>query len=46
MFYRFFGKVTASGAVKSEVMQNKELAEEYTEQLLENLKNEKYTHLL
>ena len=46
MFHRFFGKVTTSGAVKGEVMQNKELAEEYTEQLLENLKNEKYTHLL
>ena len=43
----FFDKKTASsGAIKSEIMSNQELAEKYTNQLLENLKNEKCTHLL
>ena len=35
---------TSGGAVKN--MSNQDLAEEFTNQLLENLKNEKYTHLL
>ena len=42
----FFDKKTSGGAVKNENMLNQELAEELTNQLLENLKNEKYTHLL
>ena len=44
MVYKFFDKKTSGGAVKN--MSNQDLAEEFTNQLLENLKNEKYTHLL
>ena len=44
MVYKFFDKKTSGGAVKN--MSNQDLAEEFTNQLLENLKNEKYNHLL
>ena len=42
------GSYTSGGAVKCETMPNQELAEELhiQLQLLEKLKNEKYTHLL
>ena len=43
-FIIFFDKKTSGGAVKN--VSNQDLAEEFTNQLLENLKNEKYTHLL
>ena len=46
MVYNFFDKKTSCGAIKTEVMQNEEIAKEYTNQLLENLKKEKYTYLL
>ena len=46
-FTNFFNKKTASGAIKNEIMSNKELAEElHKHQLLGNFKKEKYTHLL
>ena len=53
MFYKFFDKKSAlladksasGGIIKNENMSNKELAED-TNQLLENLTKEKYTHLL
>ena len=43
---KVFDKKTAGGTVKNEIMQNKELGKKYTKQLLENLENTKYTHLL
>ena len=43
---KVFDKKTAGGTVKNEIMQNKELGKKYTKQLLENLENAKYTHLL
>ena len=46
MVYNFFDKKTSCGAIKTKVMQNEEIAKEYTNQLLENLKKEKYTYLL
>ena len=39
-------KSAPGGAVKNENMLNKELTEEFTNQLFEKLKNEKYTHHL
>ena len=41
MVYKFFDKKTAGGTAKNEFMQNNKLAEGYTKQLLENLKNKK-----
>ena len=46
MTYIFFDQKTASGAVQKEIMQNEELPKNYANKLLENLKNEKYTHPL
>ena len=43
---KVFDKKTAGGTVKNEIMQNKELGKKYTKQLLGNLENAKYTHLL
>ena len=43
--YNFFDRKTSDGAVKNENMSNQELADELHKQLLENLKNEKYTHV-
>ena len=43
---KVFDKKTAGGTVKNKIMQNKELGKKYTKQLLENLENAKYTHLL
>ena len=43
---KVFDKKTAGGTAKNEIMQNKELGKKYTKQLLENLENAKYTHLL
>ena len=38
MVYRYFDKKTAGGTIENEIISNKEL--------LENLRKEKYTHLL
>ena len=46
MTYIFFDQKIASGAVQNEIMQNEELPKNYANKLLENLKNEKYTHPL
>ena len=46
MIYTFFDKNIAGGAIKNEIMQSKELAEELRKQLLEILKNGKHTYLL
>ena len=43
MVYIFFDKKNASGAIINEIISNKELD---TNQLLKNLKNEKFTHFL
>ena len=46
MVYTFFDKNIVGGAIKNEIMQSKELAEELRKQLLEILKNGKHTYLL
>ena len=51
MVYKFLDKKssgahTSGGAIKSRIMWNQQLAEFYTSQLLENLKNENYIHFL
>ena len=46
MVYKYFGQKTLGGAVKNENMSNKELPEELDKPLLQNLKNERYAHLL
>ena len=43
--YKFFDKKTSGGIVKNEIISIKEFAE-LSNQLLENLRKEKYTHLL
>ena len=42
----FLIKKTSGSGIKNENISNKELAEELQNQLLENLRKEKYTHLL
>ena len=44
MVYKFFDKKSSGGAIKAEP--NHQLANELTGRLLENLRNEKYIHLL
>ena len=44
-FYNFFEKKTFGDTVKSDVMPNQELTEDYASQLLDSSKNEQYTHL-
>ena len=46
LVYQFFDKKIPGGAVKSEVMPNQHLGEQLRKLVLENLKREKYTHLL
>ena len=46
MVYEVFDKKSAGSGIKNEITQNQQLAEEYTNQLLENLKKEKYIHHL
>ena len=46
MVYKCFDQKTLGGAVKNENLSNKELAEELNKPLLQNLKNERYAHLL
>ena len=46
MVYKLFDKKTSGGAIKNGIISNKELAEELRKPILENLKNEKYSHLL
>ena len=45
MVYKYFDEKTSASDMKNKNMSNKELAEEL-HQLLENFKNEKYTHPL
>ena len=45
-FLIFLVKKTSGGAIKKEIMQNEELAENYAYQLLENFSKEKYIHRL
>ena len=45
MVYKFLDKKTSGGCVKNDILLNRELAEEFHNQLLENLKNEKHAHL-
>ena len=40
MVYKFFDKKTAVGAVKNEIMQNKELADELHKPIIKKLKSE------
>ena len=44
MVHKFFDKKSSGGAIKAEP--NHQLANELTGRLLENLRNEKYIHLL
>ena len=46
MVYKFFDKKTSGSSVKNENMSNKDFRENYTNQLLEILIKEKYTHHL
>ena len=46
MVYNFLDKKSLGGAIKKESMQNEKLVKNYTYQLLENLRKQKYTHLL
>ena len=43
MVYEFFDIKNSGAAVKNEIISNKELAEDYANQLIENL-GKKYTH--
>ena len=43
---KFFDKKTSGSCIKNENISNKELAKEFRNQLLENLRKEKYTLLL
>ena len=45
-FIRFLIRKSPDSAVANEKLSYRELAKGYTNQLLEGLKNEKYTHLL
>ena len=40
MVYKFFDKKTAAGAVKNEIMQNKELPDELHKPIIKKLKSE------
>ena len=44
--YKFSDKETSGSGIKNESIGKKELAENYANQLLKNLKKEKYTQLL
>ena len=44
MVYKFFDRKNSGGAIKKEIVQNKPKI--YTNQLLENLRKQKDTHLL
>ena len=44
--YKFFDKKNSGEIAKNENISKKELAEKLTNQLLQNLRKEKYTHLL
>ena len=46
MVYKFFDKRTERGAVKMKIWKTNNKLKHYTSPLLENLKKEKYTHLL
>ena len=49
MIYEFFDKKTSAGTIKNEIISNKEellKQKNYTNPLIENLRKEKYTHLL
>ena len=42
----FFDKKTVGGAIKNEIISIENLQKNFTNQLLEHLRKEKYTHLL
>ena len=46
MIYNFFDEKFSVSDIKNENMLKKESAEEFTNQLFENLREEKHTHLL
>ena len=46
MVYKFFDKKSSGGAIKIKIISNQQLHKNYTKQLLENVNNEKYIHLL
>ena len=46
MVYKCFDKKSPGSGVKSEIVQNKELAEELHKPVIRKFRNEKYTHLL
>ena len=46
MACKFSDKMTSDGAIKSDIMPKNNWLKNYTNQLLENLKNGNYTHLL
>ena len=45
MVDKFFYEKTAGGAVKNEIMANKELAKEVHKTIIKKIGKEKYTHL-
>ena len=46
MVYKFVNKMFSAGSVKSEIMSNKELADELHKLVIRKFKNEKYTYPL
>ena len=46
MVYEFFDKKTSDGAIENENMLNEELAEKLHRPIINNIRKEKYTHLL
>ena len=46
MVYSFFDKKTVDKAIKNEIASNEYLQKNFTNQLSEHLRKEKYTHLL
>ena len=46
MVYKFFDNETSGSGIKNENILNKELLKNYINLLLENLRKEKYIHLL
>ena len=46
MIYNFFDEKFSVSDIKNENMLKRESAEEFTNQLFENLRKEKHTHLL
>ena len=46
MVYKLLDKKASGGAIKNEIISNKELAEELNKPIIRKFEKEKYTHLL